>query len=34
MGFAVFIRNTAKQGRFLPHMVSPDKIQHGHPLPW
>jgi len=30
---SIFIRNTAKQGRSLTHMVSPDKIQHDHPLP-
>jgi len=29
----ISIRNTSKQGRSLTHMVSPDKIQHDHPLP-
>ena len=29
---SIFIRNTVKQERSVTHMVSPDKIQHDHPL--
>jgi len=31
---SIFIRNTVKQERSVTHMVSPDKIQHDHPLLW